>query len=64
MIPALSELFAPEDIDQAAAHIHVFLHELIMQFDSQYFVHLRRHYAKHSPPRDPHRPWLPLPRTD
>ena len=44
--------------DEAAATILDFLHDLVADFESAYYVQLRRHESAHDQDRDPDRPWL------
>ncbi len=63
MIPDLHELFPPDQVDQAAANIQVFLQELAFQFESRYCGELRRHHANQPRHYDPTQPWLFPPAT-
>ena len=45
--------------DEAAATILDFLHDLVADFESAYYVQLRRHQCAHADQdRDPEQPWL------
>lgn len=45
--------------DEAAATILDFLYDLVADFESAYYVQLRRHESAHDDQdRDPDRPWL------
>ena len=54
----LHNLFAPDQVDQAAAVIAVFLQELAMQFESAYCGEIRRHNDRQPRLVDPAQPWL------
>ena len=58
MIPDLHDIFPPDQVDQAAASIQVFLQELALQFESRYYAELRRHHANQPHHHDPQQPWL------
>ena len=57
----LHDLFAPDQVDQAAAVIAVFLQELAMQSESAYFGEIRRHQDRQPHHVDPSQPWLIAP---
>ena len=54
----LHDLFPPDQVDQAAAVIAVFLQELAMQFESAYCGEIRRHQDRQPHRVDPSQPWL------
>ena len=60
----LHDLFAPDQVDQAAAVIAVFLQELAMQFESAYCGEIRRHHDRRPRHVDPAQPWLFAPADD
>ena len=54
----LHDLFPPDQADQAAAVIAVFLQELAMQFESASCGEIRRHHDRQPRHVDPAQPWL------
>ena len=54
----LHDLFAPDQADQAAAVIAVFLQELALQFESAYCGEIRRHHDRQPRLVNPAQPWL------
>ncbi len=54
----------PRLSDEAAAYVVDFLYELIADFESAYYVQLRRHWRAREAARDIDQPTTPTRRTD